>query len=255
VDDGSTDGCCDVFRNGLDLGTVILVSQGRHGVAGARNAGAQRAGQPLVIFLDAHCLVHPAWLGYLFDALEQHPNAIVGPKIRDLCEPNYAGCGAVLVDDQLRYRWLACREGPPYGVGLLPGGCMAMRRRTFQALGGFDAMRHYGLEDVELCLAAWRLGIPVLGVPAACIDHLFRTTPPFFAPSPSYLYNQIRTALIHFQGNRLETTLRALSTDRNFPGQVIEVLTSDWITRRLDLERRGVREIEPFFTLYCSPTL
>ena len=40
---------------------------------------------------------------------------------------------------RLEVEWLDRQGDKPYPVPLLPGGCLAMRRDTFEAIGGFDA--------------------------------------------------------------------------------------------------------------------
>lgn len=62
------------------------------------------------------------------------------------------------LDRELEVHWVA---------GLF----MALRRETFERLGGFDPRYHMYCEDVDLCLRAWNAGLAVRVVPAAWVTH------------------------------------------------------------------------------------
>ena len=52
---------------------------------------------------------------------------------------------------------------------------LAIRRRDFHTLGGFDeGLLTWGSEDAELSLRIWRSGLRCLAVPRAEVSHLFR---------------------------------------------------------------------------------
>lgn len=252
VDDGSTDACCDELLNNVNKQhmDIVLVTQKRLGIAGARNVGASIAKQPLLVFLDAHCLVHPGWLVSLVNIIETSPENIVGPAVRDRNEPDYVGCGAKLIGRGLRYQWNPVQGEYPTEVGIIPGGCMALSRELFENLGGLDNMRHYGFEDVEFCLRAWRLGARLLAVPASRIEHWFRSRQPFDVPQASFIYNAVRAAVLHLTGERLKATLDTLSKHPEFVQQMIDLIASDVFTRKSVIDNRACRDIQEYFDAF-----
>ena len=252
VDDGSTDGCCDELVNNVNKQNIdiMLVTQKRLGIAGARNIGASMAKQPFLVFIDAHCLVYPGWLASLVNVIETSQQNIAGPAIRDRNEPDYIGCGAKLVGRELRYQWNPVQNENPTEIGIIPGGCMALPRELFENLGGFDNMKHYGFEDVEFCLRAWRLGARLLGVPASRIEHWFRNSQPFEVPYTSFTYNAVRTAVLHLTGERLKETLNALSRHPDFMPQMIDLIADDMFTRKSVIDNRACRDIREYFAAF-----
>ena len=58
----------------------------------------------------------------------------------------------------------------------ISGACFAMRRRDFDALGGFDEGYFLHVEDIDLCWRARRAGGQVLFQPKAQVVHLGHTS-------------------------------------------------------------------------------
>jgi GT2 family glycosyltransferase len=67
---------------------------------------------------------------------------------------------------------------------------MLMRKDLFIELGGFDNIRTWGVEDVEI-IRAWLFGYPVIVVPSVEIRHLFKAKDQFCAPWSDYLHGCI----------------------------------------------------------------
>ncbi|MEO3808625.1 glycosyltransferase [Sphaerisporangium sp. B11E5] len=221
VDDGSTDGSTD--REWPDH--VTIVRRPHSGVAPARNHGARVASQPALVFLDAHCSVVDGWLDPLLDALDEEPQAIAGPAVRDAGDPGHVGCGAQIVDPLFTYRWhRAPAGGGPVPVGVVPGGCLAVGRAVFTEAGGFAPFTGFGVEDVEIALRWWRNARPLLGVPSSHITHRFRRTPAHRPDQTSWLRNILRTALLHLTGEPLRATVLACARFGPFPAAIADVL-------------------------------
>lgn len=213
VDDGSTDGSTE---GGWPTGVAVLRRPHR-GIAPARNAGAEAAAFPVLVFLDAHCAVDSAWLRPLCEALAQSPCALVGPAVADSRDPRCVGCGATLVDALFSYRWNPVVAEEPVRVQIVPGGCLAVRRDVFLAAGGFGDFAGFGLEDVDLALNWHAAGHPLLGVPRARVRHCFRTRAPYPVERQHWIENLLQTAFRHLGGERLRQTLLACAA---FPGFV-----------------------------------
>lgn len=249
VDDGSTDGSCDgIERYGRSAPRLRVHRTERRGVAAARNLGGRLAEGAVLAFLDAHCRLDPHCLAALNAALHARPDAIIAPSIRDYGSKVY-GCGARLIDAELRIRWLP----PPLGnevscrVPIAPGGCMAMSRATFDGLGGFGAFREIGQEDVEFSLRAWRAGVDVLAAPDARLQHRFRPNPPYSVKSTSRAYNVARIALVHFDGRRREECLRKVIGTPRAADVLVDAFTSDWEAEREAVAAISTQTMEAFF--------
>jgi glycosyltransferase involved in cell wall biosynthesis len=240
VDDGSTDG--STARSWPAC--VRVVRQEHIGIAAARNRGAQIATQPTVVFLDAHCTVDGRWLQPLLRALEQAPQALVGPAVRDAADRRYVGCGAEIVDPMFTYRWrrAAGRRGV-VEVGLVPGGCLAVRRGAFARAGGFARFTGFGAEDVELGLRWWRAGHPLLGAVESIVTHRFRTIAPYRSDQRTWLQNVLRTGLLHLSGDQLRSCISACARYDSFAAAIATVLSESWTAsryRHAETDRRPV---------------
>jgi GT2 family glycosyltransferase len=251
VDDGGSDGSCAILgRPEWRARGVIVHRIQRSGIAAARNVGARLAKGRYLTFLDAHCRMDPDCLARLHAALTAAPTAVVAPAICDFASDVY-GCGARLIDAQLRVRWLPPVERQAtYPVPIAPGGCFGLSRETFDRLGGFGAFRELGLEDVDFSLRAWRAGVDVLAVPSATLAHRFRPNPPYRLSSASRAYNVARVALIHFDGARREECLRGIIGTPMAAEVLVDAFASDWENQRTALASTDIRTIETFFDTF-----
>lgn len=233
VNDASTDSCCDFLRdNPLPFGNLHLIDlPHRQGVAHARNLGASYAQAPILIAMDAHCIPRPGWLEQLLDELHKSGVGIVAPQIVSIECPSATTFGLTLRDRELGVDWLHQQADKPYPVPLAGCACMAMTREFFETAGRFDAMRSYGMEDVELCIRCWLLGYSVMMVPGAQVAHWFKKDP-FPVGWHDFLYNRLRTAVLHFDGERLERILVSLQTKPAFADAVVSLFASDIWARR-----------------------
>jgi GT2 family glycosyltransferase len=246
VDDGSTDGSCAALEQENWRAQGVTVHRiARGGIANARNIGGRLAQGSQLAFLDAHCRLDPHCLGELTAGMIARPDAILTPAICDFGSTLY-GCGAKLIDAQLRVRWLppAVLSG---AVPIAPGGCLALSRTTFDRLGGFGSFRELGQEDVEFSLRAWRLGVDVLAVSSAKLAHRFRPYPTYRFSSSSRGYNVARIALIHFDGARREECLRKIIGTPRAAEVLVDAIVSDWEVQRNKIDSLSSRPIEAFF--------
>ncbi len=247
VNDGSTDGGCDFLRSGPGgFENVTLVDlERRHGVAGARTLGVARAAAPVLIFMDAHCVPRGGWLQRILVELHQPDAGIVAPQISSLERPGATTFGLTLRDKELGVEWLPRWGSEPYAVPLVGGGCMAMRREFFDHVGGFEPMRSFGMEDVELCIRCWLSGYTVTMVPEAEVAHLFKKDG-FPIGWHDLLYNRLRTAVLHFEGPQLERILACARTKPAFPEAACTLLASDIWARYGSVRALRKRDAEWF---------
>ncbi|RNL70941.1 glycosyltransferase family 2 protein [Streptomyces sp. I6] len=248
VDDGGSDGSCAALeRDEWRARGVTVHHIERSGVAAARNVGGRLSQGTYLLFLDAHCRLEQDCLARLQAALIAEPDAILAPALCDVGSTTY-GCGARLIDAELRVRWLPPGpDGASYLAPIAPGGCLALSRATFDHLNGFGVFRELGLEDVDFSLRAWRAGIDVLAVPSARLTHRFRPNPPYRLSSASRSYNVARVALIHFSGNRRAECLRRIIGTPRAAEVLVDAFSGDWEEQRNMLVATSVRSIEEYF--------
>lgn len=151
-DDGSRDSTPQLLSE--YEGRITSFRQTNRGVSAARNAAVARGRGELIAFLDQDDLWEPELLDTQVDLLCRHPEW-------DLVYADSHVIDAQGVVRGRRRRYLRYRSGDVYDDLLLgnfvPLETTVMRRRTFEAVGGFDESLHY-LEDYDFCLKAARRG-------------------------------------------------------------------------------------------------
>lgn len=247
VDDGSTDGSCDQYRDAQ--GPVRVVEGGGVGIPRARNLGDKHAEGTFVVFLDAHCRVSANWLDVFAIALRKRGVAIVGPTFTRLEETEPKGCGMTWMNHKLEKTWFIPEDtNKPYDVPITPGGCQAFRRDTFRSIGRFDeGFTQFGFQDVEICLRAWLLGFRVMVNPAAVVAHYFRESRNYEVEDIGIIYNYLRLIHTHFAPSRVRQCLRDLGPYPNLDRAMDDLYKSDVFELRADLEASRVLDDQWFF--------
>ena len=145
VDDGSTD---STWAIAAQYNCRIIRTENR-GLSSARNTGLQKATGEFVAYLDDDARPDPHWLHYLVETFRSTDHAGVGG-------PNWPPPGDGPIAD-----CVANAPGGPVHVLLsdqvaehLPGCNMAFRKRSLEAIGGFDVQFRTAGDDVDVC---WRL--------------------------------------------------------------------------------------------------
>jgi GT2 family glycosyltransferase len=243
VDDGSTDGSTTRYRR-------RIVAEGL-GVARARNLGASRSKGELLVFADAHIRLPKGWWRPLAEALENPRVAAAAPAIRHLDHQKGEGYGLRFTGPDLDARWLKSRPEAVASAPIVPGCCLAMRRKTFRAVSGWDAgLRHRGGTDNEMSVRLWLRGYEAVIVPSVVVSHLFRTKSPYPVGWPQYLHNRLRLAFAHLSATRLTKVIRALQAHEQFGAAMELVLASDIAEIRRDLHARRQRSDDEYFERY-----
>jgi glycosyltransferase involved in cell wall biosynthesis len=256
VDDGSTDTSVQrVKRRYRKDKRIRLLQTSGLGVAGSRNHGAGAAAGDILVFLDGHCYTPPGWLATLTAPLADPDVGMIGPAFASLEDGNGCrGLGVRWRGPDLGIEWLLQQGEKPYAVPFLGGGCQAIRRTVFEALGRYDrGMTRWGSEDLEICLRAWLMGYQVLVHPQVVIYHLFRKKFPYAVNRAGVIHNRLRMAMLHLSSERIEKVINTYKPDPAFARSLLLLMESDVIARRKELFNLRVQDDDWFISRFACP--
>jgi N-acetylglucosaminyl-diphospho-decaprenol L-rhamnosyltransferase len=176
VDNASRDRSAELAR---ELGALVVRNRRNRGFAAAANQGARLGRGDLVLFLNPDAVIRQPDLQRLVAVLEGDPRLFaVGPRLRrpDGSEQQawwpFPSAGATWAEALGLRRLRPPRPEADGAVPFVVGACMLVRRRRFEALGGFDERFWLYGEEADLCYRAWRRGWRVAPVPDATARHV-----------------------------------------------------------------------------------
>lgn len=191
VDNGSVDGSLnDLDRNfaqQLSSGQLKVLRQGQNtGFSKACNAGAARALNPYLLFLNPDSSAHPGSVGRLLGLFQKHTDfGLIGGKIfnTDGTEQSQAKrgfpalgffkpktLGEHVISPQHNGSLTAdCLEVEP--VQAISGSCMLISKRLYTQIAGFDERYTLHCEDLDLCAKVHQQGLKVGYVNSAHFTH------------------------------------------------------------------------------------
>jgi GT2 family glycosyltransferase len=215
--------CLDALRRDVPDANVIVVDNGgaqaeiddewrrlhvispeeNLGFAAGANRGAAETEDDVLVFLNPDTVVKPGALRRLADRLEDPAIGIAMARLQLLDRPGILNSGGTVVH-MSGLAW-AGRFGDPADaiaavedVPAASGAALAIRRETFDALGGFTPELFMYMEDVELSWRAHLKGLRVVVDPAADVLH-------------EYDFGRHTTKLALVERNRLIFVLSAYS--------------------------------------------
>ncbi|MBT2686885.1 glycosyltransferase [Bacillus sp. ISL-47] len=202
VDDASVDGCCDFISTYSKKDLIKLVKTKGAGASNARNIGADQAKGDYYFFCDAHLEFEDKWIDRLMEPLLSGKTDAVTPAIASMDNPKSIGFGQTLTPS-LSIKWNK-RQSGLFETAVLPGGCFAITRSAFEAVGGFETgFKTWGHEDVEISIKLWLFGFKCHVQPDVTILHLFRKKHPYKVKYVEVNYNLMRMAYSHFNDARI----------------------------------------------------
>jgi N-acetylglucosaminyl-diphospho-decaprenol L-rhamnosyltransferase len=230
VDNSSTDGSLAGVRGGGKLRMVR--NRENRGFAAAANQGAALARTEWVLFVNPDVHLQPGQPTLLVQRLPEDVAAVAPLQLDQEgrprsesggYEPTLARYAALAVlPSRLRARW-GPWLGPPLPstdttVDWVSGAMLAVRRRVFEAIGGFDERFFFSLEDVDLGRRIRSAGYRSLLRPSVRVHHEVAQDDPERRLHNSLL--ALESLAQYFQGWRrralalvmaLGSTLRALA--------------------------------------------
>jgi len=187
VDSASGDGVAKRLA-AVDTRCQVLAMPANRGYGAAANAGVAATSGSLIIICNADLVVEAGTAAALVGALQRAEGlGAVGPRIDRPDGTRYpsarsfpslidaAGHGFVgLVTTQNRWsrRYLRTDVEDAGPVDWVSGACLAVRRRAFEAVGGFDEAFFMFMEDVDLCRRLHVAGWGVAYEPGGRVVHV-----------------------------------------------------------------------------------
>lgn len=163
VDNGSTDDTAAVAR--AAGATVLVLAQARR--AAARNRGAEAAREERLAFMDADCVAESGWAAAMTQCLGEAP--LAGGAVR------LSAREAPSAIERFDVRWRFQQERTIREGGWGATANLGVTREAFDAVGGFDPA-YRSSDDVDFCLRARRLGLPIGWCPNAVVSHAASTS-------------------------------------------------------------------------------
>ncbi len=175
VDNGSTDGTAGGIRRFPWV--RVVTNPDNRGFAGGCNQGAALASRDVVIFLNNDTLLSGRWLDTLLSpfsdpdvgATGPRSNFVSGPQL--VAEVDYEIAQVSKLRPFVRH-WEATHQNQTSEVERLVGFCLAVRRSTFESIGGFDeGFGIGGYEDDDLCARIRESGQRLLITHGSFVHH------------------------------------------------------------------------------------
>ena len=167
VDDGSTDMSYEIA---LSKGAKVIRTHRRQsGPALARNLGVEQAVGDIVFFVDADVVVRQDTIARIADDFIKHPEiaALFGSYDDDPEEKNF------LSQYRNLFHHFVHQQASP-NAATFWAGCGAMRRESFNVVGGFDGVQYPkpSIEDIEIGYRLFGKGFSILLDKEICVKHL-----------------------------------------------------------------------------------
>lgn len=189
VDNDSHDGL-EALLAPIDPGVRFIQSGANLGYGRAANLGSRALDNELLLVSNPDVVVEPGAVKALVDALDREPDVgVVGPRIDNTDGSLYPSARAFpsTVDAvghailgfvaprnrfTARYRRLGADYELAHDPDWISGSFFLVRRKVFDAVGGFDESYFMYMEDVDLCWRIRNRGWRIRFEPAARVVHV-----------------------------------------------------------------------------------
>jgi GT2 family glycosyltransferase/glycosyltransferase involved in cell wall biosynthesis/thioredoxin-like negative regulator of GroEL len=178
VDNGSTDGTPDFFRDyaAARKDVRVILNRANLGFSAGNDLGLTLARGETVLLLNNDTVLTSGWLERMLSVFERHPETgLVGPTSNSVSGPQLVSPVAYssLADlPAFADRIASAQKGNSVQVPRLVGFCLLMRRAVVEKIGGLDAQFGSGnFEDDDLCLRAGFAGFKLRIALDAFVHH------------------------------------------------------------------------------------
>jgi len=161
VDNGSTDGTSQFFRNyaAKHSHVRVIFNRANLGFSAGNNQGLACARGDAILLLNNDTVVTPGWLERMMTHLELYPDCgLVGPVSNSVSGPQLVSTANYSSLNQLpkfATQWCATHAGQSIEAARLVGFCLLFRRSVLEKIGGLDPQFGSGnFEDDDFCIRA-----------------------------------------------------------------------------------------------------
>jgi glycosyltransferase involved in cell wall biosynthesis len=137
VDDGSTENLSTIK---YDFPDIKYIKQNNSGPGIARNNGVKKAKGRIIAFTDSDCLVSKDWLKSISKSFKDDVGIVGGRTIENKTK------------DLLRYLYMPKGDVECKREVYCSTNNMAVLKKAFDDVGGFDRYFNFAAEDVDFCL-------------------------------------------------------------------------------------------------------
>ena len=176
IDNASEDKTPEYLSALKDPRIKVFLNKENVGFARGNNQGAKKAAGDVLVFLNNDTEVTKNWLSPLLKALGDKKTGVAAGKM--LYPDGKIQHAGVVVSDKGIPRHIYRRfdrNFPPANkkreFQAVTGACLAIKSDLFEKIGGFDEHYINGLEDVDLCFQARKLGYKIMYIPESTIIH------------------------------------------------------------------------------------
>ena len=243
----------------------VVRSEVRRGVGGIRNFAVRDCAGHILLFMDAQSIpLSSESLLELVSEVDDHDGRLLagsatvdldalsmGEVIAGARGRVVAGAALEQVGENkrglghgMRYfspdmveTWMHRRPvSSAYRVMSLMGNCLAVGRESFVSIGSYDEGFPWPWAGVDgdLCLRAWRYGIPVKVVPRAWVSHVSHGTwvPYGGLTWPKKLESRMRVAVKHLHWDDMAVAFDAFRKEDHYAEALMSLLKSDAFEQR-----------------------
>ena len=195
ADNASTDGSKAWVRQHFPEVKIATFDK-NYGYCGGNNRAVPHASGDILLFLNNDVKVTDDWLNALNRIFSEDGKvAAVQPKMLSYEQPDYfeyAGAAGGFLD---KYGYPFCRgrifESVEKDQGQYneasdilwaSGAALAIRKKLFEDLGGFDEDFEFHMEEIDLCWRLWNKGYKVRYCPESVVYHLGGGSMPMGSP-------------------------------------------------------------------------
>jgi GT2 family glycosyltransferase len=158
-------------------GISLVLNKENKGFAWNNNKGASLAKGEILIFLNNDTEVQPGWLEAIDDVFNTEENVgAVGVKLL-YPDGTIQHAGVVISTDHMpRYMYKQKpADFPPANIQReykeVTAACIAIPKKIFEEVGGFDEAFRTGFEDIDLCLKLVHKGYRIIYTPKSVVIH------------------------------------------------------------------------------------
>jgi len=192
VDNCSSDGSAELVRNQHPAIQLLQLPENRGFAAGA-NAGIGARASRFALLLNADTRCRAGGIRALYEYMMEHDDVdVAGPRLVDPDGSLQYSCRRFYTLSAILFRrTILGRLWPDHhslrehlmtdlshdelcDVDWLVGGCMMIRTRAWQELGGLDERFFLYFEDTDLCRSTWERGRRISYVPSATFVHYYQ---------------------------------------------------------------------------------